>query len=163
MSQATYKSKPLPVDPGAEAQEAERRESLNVNAPYQRGVVHAESLEKSNRRGELAQNLADLKRVTLKRDTTQPARDAYDRKWRAVYAMAERFATAFGETVSMPAYLPPPQATAESTVAIEPGKPADGSYRETKGMGPSGKGGPLPGFPGSDADAAWLSVQGAKP
>lgn len=163
MSRSTNKPKPLPVDPEAVAQEAERRESLSVNAPYQRGVVHAESQEKANRRGELMQNLVDLKRVTLNRDTTQPARDAYDRKWRSVHAMAQRFATAFGESVSIPAYLPPPLVTAESTVTIRPGAPADGTYLETKGLGSTGKGGPLPGFPGTDANDAWLNVQGAKP
>lgn len=162
MSRAEKRA-PLPVDQEAEAQEAARRESMKQSAPYQRGMHSAGELEKSNRRGELTQNLKDLKRVTVNRDLNQPSRDAYDRKWRAVYAMAQRFATAYSEDVQVPAYLPPPEVTAVDVVTVKPGAPPDGRYKETGGLGPSGKGGPLPGAPGTDADIAWLSVQGVKP
>ena len=167
------KRKSITVDPEAEQQEATRRAELGGNNAYRRGVLAAQAQERANVQSALTTALADLKRVSLKRDTTVAARDAYDRCYSRVVKAAERAALALvgsigedgkvitGPKITIPAWLPPPTPAAEQTVSI--GAPrADASYRESKGMGKSGRGGPAPGESGTDAHEAWLNVQGAK-
>src|SRR5437764_997365 len=135
------KRRPLPVDPEAEAFEQRRREELNGNDAYKRGMAHAVAQERMNAQGALNGALADLKRVTLTRDTTQAGRDAYDRTWNRTLKAAERVASmdegAIGAdgkviqgAVTIPAYLPAPQPTVAQTIVV--GAPrSNPCYHET--------------------------------
>lgn len=165
MSRAEKRA-PFQADPELEAAEARRREELAANGAYRRGVALAEAQERMNAQSALETALADLKRCALKRDTTQAARDAYDRCHGRVVKAAERVASvlvgsigAGGKVITdpeiiIPAWIPPPVPTATQTVAI--GAPRGSTaYRETKGRGPSG-GLPLRG-PGSNTDPDWMN------
>jgi hypothetical protein len=161
------KTRPIPVDPEAEAQELERRAELNGNDAYQRGMAHAQAQERANAQNALNQGLADLQRVSLNRDTTQAGRDSYNRCWNRVEKAAQRVASITDgaivdgnvteAAVTIPAWLPPPTPTKEQTVTVRAPR-TDGAYRETKGMGPSGKGLPLRG-PGSNTDPDWMNTK----
>ena len=151
------KAKVRPIDSADVAKETQRVEELRGNSAYQRGVSAALSQELVNVRGLFAQGLADLKKVTVKRDVNIPSRESYDRCYQRVTKVAERLATIVpeGEQVRMPVWIPPPEVTAQDTVVV--GRPAYdiGAYRESKGLGASGKGLPLKG-PGSNVDPDWI-------
>lgn len=166
MSRSTYKSKPVPVDPEAAAQEHSRREELKDNNAYQRGVLQAQAQERMNAQHALNQGLTDLARVSLNRDTTVAGRDFYNRCHIRVTKAAERVASimegAIGDdgkviegAVSIPAWLPPPTPTKEQTIVVRAPR-VDGTYRESKGLSPDGSGLPLKG-PGSQIDPDWVN------
>lgn len=150
---ATYLSKPTPHDPAAAAQEAERRESLKLSDPVQRGIRMAQRQALDNARGEVNQRLSDLKKTSLKRDYSQAARDAYNRGHANLVKAAERLAAITGNGVTIPQWLPPPTSEEAPTEVIG-APPEDGRYKETKGM----KGGGLPlRVPGSAVDPDWMT------
>ena len=166
------KTKPIPHDEVAAAQEADRRESLKLSDPVQRGIKLAQQQALSNARGELSQRLADLQKCTLKRDFSTAGRDAYNRCHAGMVKAAERLAEITGERFTVPAWLAPPTAAEQPTVVIGAPKSTatlvvrdDGTqvavdtahaYKETKGHGPSGKGLSLRG-PGSNVDPDWVN------
>jgi hypothetical protein len=145
-------------DPTDAMSEAVRTAELRGSNPYQRGIARAQAQELVNVRGAFLQGLADLKRVTGNRDKNVPGRDAYDRCYQRVTKAGERLALIApeGEVIRMPVWLPPPELTEADTVVV--GKPAFdvGTYKESKGHGPSGKGLPLKG-PGSNVDPDWTT------
>lgn len=158
------KRKPLPVDPEAVAFEENRRAELSRNDAYKRLVAQAQATERFNAEGALQTALADLKRCSLKRDTTQPARDAYNRCHLRVTRAAERVCSIIdgsiingkvqsGE-VQIPAWLPPPTPTKADTIIVRAPR-IDGTYRERLGLNRDGSGLPLRG-PGSNVDPEWL-------
>jgi hypothetical protein len=160
---------PLPVDHLAVAAEQDRREELSRSEPYRRGILAAEMQERRNAEHALSCELANLKRASLGRDVSAPGRDLYDRCHLRVTRAAERVASiidggldANGEVITgevlIPAWLAPPTPTQEETVVVRASRVA-GTYRETRGMGPSGKGIP-PVIPGSAAD--WTDITGSK-
>jgi hypothetical protein len=166
---ATHKSRPLPVDPHAEAQETERREALAANAPHTERVRQAEAQELANRRGELTASFADLQRMKSSQGNLAAARAGYDRVYQRIERLATLIAGLTGESIEVPDYDPlavlstktrvigPPPSTAEvitrpdgSKVTVDTAK----AYRESKGMGKSGKGGP--GIPIQGSAADWV-------
>jgi hypothetical protein len=109
--------------------------------------------------------LAAVKVSEQKRDVSQNQRSRYELNWSKLRAAARNYAPlakARGIKVLVPKYHAPLNTSAEYEEFVPPPE-SDGAYLETGGMGPSGKGGPLPGFPGSDADNAYRSVQGVTP
>ena len=98
-------------------------------------------------------------RLTAKdKDVHGNARARYDRAWKACKDAAVRLATHTNTQVPYPAWVGPPTAKEEDMILAEPAAFDSGHYVETKGMGPSGKGGPVPNFAGDNSE--WLSVQG---
>lgn len=157
------KPKAIPHDSELAAQEQRRRDELAGNGEYQRGRAQAKAQAIANDRSTLQAEIANLKRATPTRDANTPGRDKYNRTYNRVVKAAERLALATGQPVSgVPAWLAPPEPTAENSVTIAVPKPAPTPIVKPAGMGKSGKGGPAPGFPGSDAHDAWLNVQGAR-
>lgn len=126
-----------------------------ANAAYARGVAQATEQFAANTRGQLETALGDLRRVTPDRDRCQAARDSYERTYDRVRDAAQRVAGIDGKPVSIPKFLPPPQRS-EEYVTVGPAPFGHGHYRETKGLGPSGKGVP-PVIPGSGADHDWIN------
>ena len=101
--------------------------------------------------------LAAVRVCEPKRDTSQNQRLRYELNWQKLRSAAENYtplANARGIKVMVPTYFPPP-ATAEQWHEYVPAPVSDGKYRETGGLGPSGKGIP-PAIPGSAADSNWL-------
>ena len=168
MSEVQTKRK-IKVDPEAASQEAERRESLATNESHTVRIRAAEAQELSNRRGELTASFSDLQRMKSSQGNLQAAYDGY----RRVYSRIERLASVIcgltGESIDVPDYDPPlvlsvktrrigpPASTAEivvrddaTTATIDPTT----AYRESLGMGKSGKGGPGIPIPGSALD--WV-------
>ena len=160
-------SKPLPVDHEAAAQEAGRREPLAANESHTTRVRAAEAQELANRRGELTASFSDLQRMKSSQGNLQAAYDGYVRVYRRIERLATVICGVTGETIEIPAF-DPPQVLSQKTRTIGPAPSTaevitrpDGSkvtidpataYRETKGMGKSGKGGPGIPIPGSALD-----------
>jgi len=144
------------------AQAERRRIELANNGQLQRGKADAESAETTRVRGALTGALDSLKKATLNRDTTQAGRDHYNRKHTEAVRAGQNLATHLGTDVLLvPEFLPPPTPQSAPTMRISPAR-ADGSYRETMGLGPSGKGVAPPGAVfGSAADTTWLETQRA--
>ena len=168
MSRAEKRA-PILQDPALVESERRRVKELSNSSAYQRGIAQAKETNIRNVREALSAELANLKRHTPSRDETAPGRDRYDRTYRRAVQAAERLALATGEAVSgFPAYLPQPAPTVENSVTIAvPGADPNalltpqGKVAKPAGLGRSGKGGPAPGEAGTDANNAWLNVQGA--
>ena len=157
------------VDPALDAAAEEQRELQANNATLQANMTAARKLEFDNRKRELDGEIRNLQRMKDRaaRGYVEAARAGYDRTYQRLTRLAQVIADDFGQAVTIPDYDPPVDGMPSKVTTIQPrsaeARAADGSYRETKGMGPSGRGGPRPGFPGTDANNAWLNVQGAKP
>jgi hypothetical protein len=155
------------ADPALDSVE-EQRAVQDSNPTLQANMSAARKLEYQNRRRELEGDIRNLARMKDRaaRGYVEAARAAYDRVYARLTRLGQVLADEFGETVVIPAYDPPINELPTNVTTIKPRSAAeratDGKYRETMGLGPSGKGGPAPGFPGTDADQAWLNVQGAK-
>src|SRR5580658_5372861 len=110
------KGKPIAASPAdvaaAEAHQAQRA----GNGQLQRNIAQAQRQELDNRRGEFNQGLADLKRATLRRDSTVAGRESYNNCYNRVTKIAQRLASIIGEGVAMPAWLPPPGQEVQQTV-----------------------------------------------
>ena len=166
--------------------------SFSPDSPAARGQAAALATSRANLRQELDEKISDTRRKSLNKEVNQPSRDNYDRAYDAMETVAQRWANATGESVTLPirdaaAPLPaellawaqslavalqehdieiPPLAEPSQVVIIGPkyANPlltAQGVVAKPAGMGKSGKGGPAPGYPGSDANNAWLATQGA--
>lgn len=156
--------------------------------PVQRGMAAAKATERMRVLAVLSGAQADVDRTALKKSLNQQSRDAYDRAYDRLERAARVHADETGNVVSIPVRDPPAAlpdelhmwarsvaaALAKHNIAIPalpvpslmrdihpgPGQYAAGQYRETLGMGKSGKGAPPPNFANPDANAAWLNVQG---
>jgi hypothetical protein len=155
------------ADPALDSVE-EQRAIQDANPTLQQNMTAARRQEFENRKRELAGDIAGLQRMKDRaaRGYSGAAKAGYDRIYQRLLRLGQVLADEFGETVVIPDYDPPLDSLPSKVHTITPRSVAeratDGRYRETKGLGPSGKGGPAPGFPGTDADQAWLNVQGAK-
>lgn len=175
MSKVTSKSRPLPVDHEAAAQETERRESLAANDAYAAGIRRAQTTELENRQNELKGAISDLRRMRQCRGNFAAALSGYSRVYQRIVRLAETIAGVTGESIEIPEFDPPqelstrtrtigpPKGTAEvvtrpdgTKVTVDTAK----AYKETKGKGPSGRGLPPPAIPGSAADSTWLETTG---
>jgi len=165
------KSKSIPVDHEAAAQEAERRETLAANESHATRVRAAEAGELSNRRGELTASFADLQRMKSGRGNLAALRAGYDRCYKRIERLASTVAGITGERIEIPEYDPPqvlstktrfigpPPSTAKvivrddgTTATIDPAT----TYKERGGKGPSGRGTAGIPIPGSAADHNWV-------
>jgi hypothetical protein len=159
MSELKITRRPKVDDEGAAAEQI-RRDELAGSDAYQRGVQHALRQELANVRGELATRLGDLAKCTVNRDFSQAGRDAYSRCWNNCLKAAQRLKSIVeNEDVSIPDYIPPPSPTEQKMLSVGVPRP-DGSYRETLGLGKSGKGLPPPAAFGSAADSDWMETGG---
>ena len=147
----------------------ERQRELQANNPtLQTNMTAARKQEFENRKRELEGEIRNLRRMKdrAERGYVEAAKAGYERTYQRLTRLAQILADEFGQAVSVPSYDPPVDAMPKNVTTIQPrgaeARAADGTYRETRGMGPSGKGGPLPAFPGTDAGNAWLNVQGAQ-
>ncbi len=129
----------------------------HVETPQERGMSTARAQELSNRQGELAQAIEDLTTKSKRGGNAQARHDAYCRTYARVERLAKAVASMTGKPVSIPAYDPPPPPGAGRVVTIEPAAFDAGTYRETGGKGPSGKGLPTAApVPGSGQDGNWM-------
>jgi hypothetical protein len=155
------------ADPALDSVEEQRAVQAS-NPTLQQNMSAARKQTYDNQKRLLEAEFLGLKRMKDRaaRGYVQAARAGYDRIYDRITRLAQVIADDFGEAITVPAYDPPVDVMPSNVTTIKPRsaaeRAAESTYRETKGMGPSGKGGPAPGYPGSDADAAWLSVQGAK-
>lgn len=153
------------ADPALDSVEEQRAVQAS-NPTLQANMSAARKTQYDNDMRQLTGDITALKRMKDRaaRGYVQAARAGYDRVYARLTRQAQVIADEFGHSVDIPAYDPPVDALPKEVTTIKPRsaaeRAAESTYKETKGMGPSGKGGPAPGFPGTDADQAWLSVQG---
>jgi hypothetical protein len=154
-------------DPALDSVE-EQRAVQDSNPTLQSNMTAARKQTFDNQKRLLEAEITGLQRMKDRaaRGYSEASRTGYDRIYQRLLRLGQVIADDFGEAITIPDYDPPVNALPSKVKTIQPRSAAEqaagSTYRETRGMGPSGKGGPAPGFPGSDADAAWLSVQGAK-
>lgn len=150
------KQAPGNYDPVSAEAEARRREDLANSGAYQAGVAQAKAQAIANCHRALDGELATLKRATVTRDANIPSRDKYDRTHSRVVKAAERLALATNRPVSdIPAWLPPPAPTPESTMTIGVPKAAPVTVHQMKD-----KGEPLTSLP-VFGSRAWMTTQGS--
>lgn len=106
--------------------------------------------------------ISSVNKAAAQRDVSQPRRFLYERAYETLRKEAHQYFRHFGTEPECPAYLPPPSV---STGYVRMGRedpepPRERGYVETRGKGPSGKGVPPPGVPGTLAEEAWLNAQG---
>ncbi len=142
------------ADPELDRQAQAHREAVASNPQYARGILEAQENFKANAVRTFNDELANLRRVSVDRDRCQATRDSYERTYARVRSAAERIAAITGTEQRIPAFLPRPTTNVEYVTVGVPGADV-GHYNETRGMGPSGKGLPAVGVPGSGDD--WLS------
>lgn len=151
------------ADPALADSVEEQRSIQESNPTLQQNKRQAAADISDNLRRALEGAIAAVKVATPGRDIDTNGRFRYDRNYQRMREAARQVVLQSGKPVSVPAYLPAPAQT-ELTAELGPEDfRASSAYRETLGMGPSGRGGPLPGYPGSDQDNAWLAVQGEVP
>ncbi len=125
----------------------------------------AKNQERRNRLAEIESEIANVARMKSYdgRGSKRAVRDGYDRAYARLERRATDFATAFGESVTIPEYDPPPLPDEGGSRTIAPGVAPTGRYQETQGM-KSGHGKPRPSgaiegsmvlTAGSQADTAW--------
>lgn len=154
-------------DPSLDSVE-EHREVQASNPTLQQNMSAARKQEFENRKRELAGEITGLQRMKDRaaRGYSEASRAGYDRIYDRLTRLAQVLADEYGEAITIPDYDPPVNALPSKVRTIAPRSASEQAkahvYRETKGMGPSGKGGPAPGLPGTDAGDAWLHVQGVK-
>lgn len=141
------------ADPELARLEQERRADLAANPAYARGIEQAQQQFKENTRLELEAELANLRRVSPDRDRCQATRDGYERCYKRLESTARRYAGLIGAPVQIPKYLPKPS-TRDEFVNVGPAPAEVATYRETRGLGPSGRGIP-PAIPGTASDHGW--------
>jgi predicted secreted protein len=158
------------ADPALAGSVENQRQDQASNITLQINMTAARKQEFENRKRMLDADIVGLKRMKDRaaRGYTEAAKAGYDRIYERGKQLAQVLADTYGIAVSYPPYDPPTNVISGEVVTIKPRsaeeRAAEGAYRETKGMGPSGKGsGVLPGYPGTDAGTAWLNVQGVKP
>lgn len=177
MSTVYQQKRPLPPDPEAAAKEAERIEILATNTSHQARVTAAQAQELANRQRELESEFANLQRMKTARGSMQAAYDGYCRVYQRIERLAGVLAAEYEREISIPVFDPPPLPGALNTRSVGvPKSPVelvtrpDGTkatvdtsqaYRETRGVGPSGKGIPRV-IPGSAADHDWVDTAGVK-
>lgn len=155
------------TDPALDSVEEQRAVQLS-NPTLQAQIRAARKQEFENQKRLLEADISGLQRMKNRAALgySEASRQGYDRIYARLERLGQVLADEFGEAVTIPDYDPPVSGLPSNVKTIQPRSAAErataGAYRETKGMGPSGKGGPAPGFPGSDANEAWLNVQGAK-
>lgn len=157
------------VDPALDSVEEQRAVQAS-NPTLQTNMTAARKQEYENRKRELQGDITGLQRMKDRaaRGYAEAAKQGYDRIYDRLLKLGQVLADEFGESITLPAYDPPVNSLPSKVVTIAPRSAAEqaqaGAYRETKGMGKSGKGGPAPGAGfGTAADDAWLNVQGVKP
>jgi hypothetical protein len=154
------------VDPALDSAEEQRAVQAS-NPTLQANMTAARKQEFDNRKSELQGDITGLQRMKDRaaRGYSAASRAGYDRIYQRLTRLAQVLADQFGHEVSIPEYDPPVEGANVKMRTVAPRSAAEraseGAYHETKGMGPSGRGGPAPGYPGTDADDAWLNVQGA--
>jgi hypothetical protein len=161
------KSRPLPVDPESADRETERREALAENTTLQTNIANAHAQELANRRGELTASFSDLQRMKSSTGNLQAAYEGYCRVYRRIERLATVIAGITGESIEVPEFDPPQVLSTKTRMIGPPASTAEvvtrpdgtkvtvdkaGAYRETKGMGKSGRGGPGIPIPGSALD-----------
>lgn len=129
------------------------------------GMDAARKQAGGNIAGALAVAVSSVHVAAAERDASQPRRFRYELAYKNLRQAAYNYFCHFKEEPEVPAYLPPPSvATGYVRMGREnPAPPQSNAYRETRGMGPSGKGGPGIGIPGTASEEAWLNVQGVTP
>lgn len=153
------------ADPALDSVEEQRAVQAS-NPTLQANITAARKQAFENQKRLLQAEISGLQRMKDRaaRGYSEAAKVGYDRIYDRLLRLGQVIADDFGEAVTIPDYDPPVNGLPSNVKTIQPRSAAEqaagSAYRETKGMGPSGKGGPAPGFPGSDADAAWLNVQG---
>ena len=177
MSTMYKQSRPLPVDPEAEAKEAERQQAIVGNSTLQRNMLAAQRQEIENRKNELHGAIADLRRMKLAaaRSNFHAALNGYMRSYERIQRLAQTIANVTGQTVEIPKYDPPSESGGAGMAQVKPARLGsqivtrpDGStatvipsesYRETGGKGKSGKGlptaAPVPGSAQANEDGLW--------
>ncbi len=154
------------ADPALDNAVEDRRAIQDSNLTLQQGIAAARKQEFENRKLQLDSDIIGLRRMTDRaaRGYVKASRDAYCRIYERVERLAQIMADEFGHGVDIPAFDPPTDGRSGNTRTVEPRSVAarvqDSFYRETGGKGPSGRAGPEPGVPGSDANTAWLNFQG---
>lgn len=146
-------------DPAAEQAERERRETLANNSELQRGIAAAKLNQNNNLERALFEAIASVNLCAVTESTSYNQRLRYERAYENMRKAARQVIFATGKGVQVPKYIHPPEPTASNTETLtaDDFRSSD-MYRETGGLGPSGKGGPVPDFSGDNT--AWLDVQG---
>jgi hypothetical protein len=167
------KNQRVPVDPEAQAKEAERQAAITGNPTVRANIAAARRQYAENQVLRFQGALSDLRRQKLaaSRGNFQAAANGYDRVFRLIQSLADDIERSTGERPATPVYSPP----VDELEFVMEKKPSTGkvvtrpdgsqttinpetSYRETGGRGPSGKGVSIP-VPGSAADNGWMETQ----
>ena len=140
----------IDYDNEAALAERNRQDELSRNTQYQRANQAAMAQELDNARRALAGAISTLKAATTDRDLREACRFRYDTAHNRAQAAARRVVSITGKPEPIPAWLAPP--TEIESVEMVEVVSLDEKYRETKGLGPTGKGMPARGVPGSASD-----------
>ena len=153
---------PTPIDVEAVAREQARQELLAQNSTLQSGIARARALDIENRRGELTAAFSDLRRMKLSasQGNFQASVAGYGRVYQRIQRLALAIANATGQAVDVPEFDPPTDDMGARMSTIQPADVAPGLYKETGGLGPSGKGlpsaAPAPDSGLGTEDGQWL-------